>query len=634
MLSIYNFGNFRYGFRTYPKQQGFEKYSNSIYKDELFEIIRNADKTIFVYVKYGFQTAVSGGNSGSMFGISVVVQNNYVSNPLHIHTILQNVVSQMLKEKQLITINEYGFRCFIPQSITDRKEYLDKWSEKITTKIQTALKDYIKPIDASQHVVSSTVKLPLSSNIEAIKPYINNYACISLSPQHTSETVVAMQVKEQKTIIPEKQKEEVKGIKIIEEAKQETKQEPVITEIKTEKAEPIISEPVKEIHRAEIPKTETPKTEISKTISSTQIIQAPETTTSKKYLKPLLFILPVILILLGAYFVFNKYFNNNISEINPIVDTTTEIVTGTNNNNTIIDDAQQKGKNKFDALMKKINGNDYLGEGNKEYTKAIELLLKERENYPKYKESINNKIAELEEERINFVKKQVEKYVKLNTFSYKQKQKLLNSAKIADNTKVYKVTTSCNQYAKKWLKEHQMDSRMWRKYKPKSKNFNSFVTPAYKVKALLSNNKKPNEIAGMSVISLGVNFIYTITEINKINDMYFENIYDSKNEDTPKYSKNIFKGKLYSIIEKKGMLYITDKKGIKSDLNDDKNVDYYWYVLRENINESKIKDKRRILSVLSSYDGKQRIIESCKLSYVYPELNSIIELTLRNLEFK
>ena len=537
---IYFLGSLKNGFRTFPKSDLFDTYyNNSAKESELFDIKRLHNNTsLYIYIKYGLITAQEDGRTGSFFGLAVEMPNEYITNPLHIKTILKSAYSNMLKEETLIGLNSYSIPAFIPYTLSDVEEYINSWTKNINSKISPQLDEYIKEIPNDVQVTNSK-QLDMSSDIESdsLQQYLLTNSNIRLADIYKQQAPQII------TDIESKQKQLKKLIEKIKNSGHPVFVYPPVLpdKLTIKQAETINAELDKIIITlsSQLSGTEI-NTDNTQLVSNNREPEKKEDTKKPVHTSPTkinlsdktkkygsIILIALIFLILGIFLITRSGDEDKI-ENNPIADTTTTTENETvvvnpvdnneTNNSTVIANAKQKEKKKFDALMKKINGEKYLGGTRKEYTKAIELLRTKHHNFIYYKRDIKDKIGNLENERIFFVReRQVKDFIKFEPYNKNTATKFLKNALIADSvTVVSKNKATTHKLSKKWINAHKVDETKFASF---GKDPSKFQTPYYIAKAMINRGDNLQEIAGRPLENciFDKNFRYTFEEVKKIN---------------------------------------------------------------------------------------------------------------------
>ena len=132
---VYIFGTLLEGFQWYPSINDghfYERHYNGSDDDKVFEIFQSNTVVRYVYLRYGFVSALTNGRLNSFLGIAIEIPNNYITKPLTLFKQIDSLFNVLCKDKKLIE-ERLGRFYFVPQRFNHISEYLDKYSDAINS---------------------------------------------------------------------------------------------------------------------------------------------------------------------------------------------------------------------------------------------------------------------------------------------------------------------------------------------------------------------------------------------------------------------------------------------------------------------------------------------------------------------
>ncbi|MGF1533692.1 MAG: hypothetical protein ACFCUI_08305 [Bernardetiaceae bacterium] len=195
--SIYFFGATNNGFGVYPDQERFSAFDQS-HRDGR-EVLRihhkGAGRVMYTYVRYGLRTGVSGDvRKGSKFGCSLVLDGYYFVDPCYVlETLAPQMIKAMLKQDQLLREVDGGQLAFVPVSLGDVKDYLDRWREKLASELEKRPERFAPLPDTTPEATETYYLLGLNADKDDLQAAFLSTGHIEISLAHNAKTEAQFQ---------------------------------------------------------------------------------------------------------------------------------------------------------------------------------------------------------------------------------------------------------------------------------------------------------------------------------------------------------------------------------------------------------------------------------------------------------
>ncbi len=155
--NVYFFGVFDNGFACFPPSSAYDKYYASNNYNWRFTAIRNNNTVVYTYIKDGL--LASTGRPGSLFGISIEFQGEYISDLQDILTSFRKIIDVMVFQEDNYLLGYIGNKMALRQPSISREveNYFRNWENQIKKSLQQKqfVKISEKPLFAQQMVFPS-----------------------------------------------------------------------------------------------------------------------------------------------------------------------------------------------------------------------------------------------------------------------------------------------------------------------------------------------------------------------------------------------------------------------------------------------------------------------------------------------